>query len=380
MKLSFYFFPILLLALSGNLFSQDSTALVHGDGYSLSFIVEVYYSKSVNKASDTINIARFSVGGKFVDEFRLNNLRMYAKYNKEKIRANFTLQVGDIPELLAFPQEQFMKFINVANLGYSPLKDFWLDAGYLPDPIGYESSSPYFNQLTMISVGGYYEPSNFIGIRASYDFSPKVSASIFYGNPYTLRFGRNKHFNLQTSLTVKPVDQIFFQYSTLFGNQQTVGNDPKLNQFYNNFILTYSPFDYLNFVGQFDFAMQTNSKTKVTGVDTTLDWAYMVSGFLQAQYFFLPNFSITGRAQLFSDPDGFLTGNLYPAYYTSTASYKGMGMNLYGFTVGLEYKPYNNFYIRGEYTYEMTDKGQNVFNGLTASHRHTTLFSAGVKF
>ncbi len=149
---------------------------------------------------DTSNVIPFSGNCPVQDQIRMNVAALEFYYNAEKVRGKLAIQYGDAPNLLAAPEMQFIKTLRQANFGFRIVKDLWLDFGYMLNPIGIESSWPVINQISVVTVGGYYEPGSVLGAKLSYRFSPKFSGGSHDRSLFTRIFSKHTHGTLCSDL------------------------------------------------------------------------------------------------------------------------------------------------------------------------------------
>ena len=370
---------IIGLFLFSNMTQAQSDTLTHAEqskfqrlikNFDVSVYMDAYSTFVLNDPKeDTSNLLEFAANSPFSNEFRLNVASIWLEYNSKNVRGKLYVQFGDIPNLRATPEEQYIKYMKEAHFGFRAYKTLWVDIGYLPNPIGYESSYPINNQISTLTVGGYYETGNLLGLKMSAQLTPSLFAGIYVGNPYTLAYGKNTSIYTGLTILYKYKDIFSVNYSNMIGNERT--ESPKRNHLYiyNNLILIAKPVKNLLLVGEFDFGLFGNS---MKPPDTTKT-AGGVSGFLQATYRFTKWFATTVRGEYASDPDGVLT----PIY-----AYDGKlrGLLTYGGTVGLEFNPVRNSYLRAEYSYLSADKDNYIFSSMLSDHRHSITFTAGVRF
>jgi len=338
--------------------------------FDASVYIDAYYTFVLNDpAGDTSNLMEFAANSPFADEFRLNVASIWLEYNSKNIRGKFIAQFGDIPNLRASPEEQFIKYMKEAHFGLRMYKTIWVDIGYLPNPIGYESSLPILNQISTVTVGGYFETGNFLGVKISGQLTPSFSAGIYIGNQYTIAYGKNKRIYGGMTLLYNYKDIFSVNYNNMLGNASIVTSEINHFYIYNNLILTATPVKNLLLVGQADFGVYGNSQKPP---DTT-NVASGISGFLQATYQFTKWFAVSVRGEYMNDPDGSVT----PLYVYDG---KLRGLLTYGGTVGVEFKPVKYSYLRAEYSYLSADKGNNIFNSMLSDNRHSITFTAGLRF
>jgi hypothetical protein len=335
--------------------------------FTFGLYIDAYYNATLNSEQDTSNIVPFSANCPIQDQIRMNVAALEFYYSAEKVRGKFAIQYGDAPNLMASANSQWIKTIRQANFGFRIVKNLWVDFGYIFNPVGYESSWGVLNQISFVTVGGYFEPGSVLGAKISYSFSDKLNIGIMVGNPFSLAYAQNTHMAGIMFINWQPNTKFTFTYNNFFGNQALVDADVQNNILYNNFILTWSPFKSVSLVGQFDLGSQTNSSL---APDTT-KLAHMYSGFLQARYAFAKSFSITARYEFMNDPSGFLTG---------INSYTMRGEKTNGYAVSFEYKPISFGYIRLAYRYLEGYPGSKVFASNTSDNMQALIFTTGVRF
>jgi len=337
--------------------------------FSIGFYVDAYYNITLDAIKDTSNLIPFSANCPVQNMIRINHAAIEIGYNDDKVRGKLALQWGDAPNLLATSDEQFIRNIRQANFGFRIVKDLWIDFGYLLNPVGYESSWAVINQISTVTVGGYFEPGNVLGAKLSYQFSKKVSAGIMVGNSYSLAYGRNTHWALMMFLEYRPWSFLTIDYNNFMGNQALKDADIDNNILYNNLIITCKPAKGVLLVGQFDLAAQTNSGL----LPDTTKTALMCSGFIQAGYSFNSHFSLTARYEFFTDPDAFLS-----SLYKYDGKLTGLMTN--GFTAAFEYKPVQFGYIRLAYRFLHSNPGNNIYYSGQLDHINILTFTTGIRF
>ncbi len=337
--------------------------------FTFGFYIDVYYNMILNSKGDTSSVVPFSANCPVPNQIRLNLAAIEIYYNAEKVRGKLAIQYGDAPNLLAAPNAQFIKNLRQANFGFLLVKNLWLDFGYIFNPVGYESSWPVINQISTVTIGGYFEPGSVLGVKLSYQFSKKLYGGLMFGNPYSVAYGKNTHMAGMIFLSYDLLKNLNITYNNFFGNQALKNAQINNNILYNNLIVTYNPIKQISLVGQFDYAAQTNSQLP----PDTNKIASMFSGFLQAKYMINDHLSLGARYEFLNDPSGFLTG-----VYTINGTKRGLLMN--GLTIQFEYKPVKIGYLRFEYRYMESNKGNYVFHDNTSENLQSLIFTTGVRF
>ncbi len=335
--------------------------------FSFGLYIDTYYNASLGNPADTSNLVPYSANCPIQDQIRMNVAAFEFIYSDEKVRSKLVLQYGDQPNLLAAPQAQFIKTLRQANFGFRIAPKLWIDFGYMFNPVGYESSWAVLNQISTVTIGGYFEPGSVLGAKVTYTINDRITVGMMAGNPYSLAYGQNTNMTGMLFFNYQPLKNLKFVYNNFFGNQALKKATIENNLLYNNLILTWAPFPQLELAGQFDFSAQSNSRM----APDTNKTAWMYSGFIQARYPFAEKFSITARYEFFNDRHGFLTG-------INTLTNRGIKTN--GFTTSFEYKPVKYVYLRIAYRYLEGYKGSKLFDSNTSDLSQALIFSAGFRF
>lgn len=365
-------FIVSLIYIGNNAYSQDvadtlnlttinkiSTIL---DRISLKGYIETYYAYDFNTNQIKYGNQRaLSATCPFNNEFRLNLIKLLLKYNDENFRANLAIQYGDIPFLLKSPDKEYLGMISQGYFGIKILDKLWIDFGYMSNPIGLESTQTNKNLLTSVSVGGYCQPDNILGAKISWNISDAFTTSIQIYNTYGIITTNQLNKYLGLSLNYSPNESFSISYNNAFTN---FGMEGKRNDFhmYNNIYIIWKLFDQIDFNGQIDYAFETNSKLS----DTTAT-AFMTSGFIGLRYHFLPKFSISVRGEFFYDPDGIISHGIVGS---------NEFLETYGFSLGIQYSPFRNFFFRAEYQYLKSE--QEIFY-FCKNYRNSFIFSTALE-
>ena len=340
--------------------AQDSSGLYFGNNLKISAYVDAYYSYDTDRKND---LKQFSTYSPYRDQFRLNIAQISLKYKPEKdnIRGIFTLQYGDIPDLNWKPSTKFFN-IQEANFGFSPVKNLWIDAGYFLSHIGAEGlpKDDYFTSIAIISVE---EPNPQSGVRIMYDFSEKFSAGLHIINGSNLYEDNNKNKTFGLQLNYKLTPDISLSFNNLMGNEMPSGTKGKLLTL-NNLIVNALPYKNLELLVNMDIG--TQEKSKLSDSNAT---SYLYGGFVAARYRFSKIFSASVRGEFYQDPDGILSGIVL----------NNMGLKANAITLGVEYKPAENAYVRLEYTYLRLDESLKVFYN-NDNQRHEATLSMGIEY
>lgn len=335
--------------------------------FTINFYVDAYSNITFGGSGDTSSVIPFSANCPVHNQIRLNVAAFELSYNTEKVRGKFIIQYGDMPNLLASSNSQWVKTIRQANFGFRIVKGLWVDVGYIFNPVGYESAWPIVNDISYVTVGGYFGPGSVLGVKLSYKFSEKFSGGLMAGNPFSVAYSQNSRLAGIMFLTYRPLPNLSITYNNFFGNQALKSAEINNNILYNNLIADYSLGRHFEFTGQFDFAGQTNSALP----PDTNEIATMFSGFLQVKYLFNEHFSAAARYEVFNDPDGFLSG---------VNPLTNRGLRTDGIGISIEYRPVSFGFFRVIYHYLHSYPGSKEFYSKTSDSMNAILLSTGVRF
>ncbi len=330
----------------------------------LSGYVDAYIAYDNDKGN---SLRQFSVLAPYRDEFRINLAMIALRYNSKIVRGNIALQYGDIPKL-NWPQapNEYMQFIQEANIGVSPYKNSWIDAGYFLTHIGGEGIIPKNNFFTSVSLLTYYEPIYQSGIKYSYT-GKKFYSSLMLLNGYNVLADNNKNKSFGLQIGYKPNDKADITFNNITGNEMPTGTAGK-TRIYNNLVVKLFPSKKVDVILCGDFCMQEKSK-----IDDPEASGSMFSAFASMKFRASKNVSLMLRGEIFQDKDAVLS----PVYLMSDSTYSGL--KAFGVTGGIEFNPVTNSYFRLEGRYLSADKDQKIFYE-GENTRFEVILSGGVEF
>lgn len=339
--------------------SQDKDLTEFFKNFKLSTYVDAYYAydndKNIDKTPRLLDLI-----SPYRDQIRLNIAAVSLKYGTEKIRSTVTIHYGDIPELNWKPVTKY-DFIQEANIGFSPYKNLWIDAGYFITHIGAEGL-PKNNVLSSFSLPVYVEPFIQSGVKIGYDFSDKFSACLHVLNGYNVFEDNNKNKSIGVQLAYTHNEMLKLTYNNIIGNEMPTGSDGK-TRIFNNLIVNLSPCKKIDMIASADICMQ--EKSKRLNADES---AYSYGALFSTKYKFNPKFSVTVRGEYYQDIDGILSGSI--------GSYNWLKGN--GVTIGCEYRPVESAYLRAETRYIKLDSELQPF--YKGSERTEGMISFGFEY
>jgi len=349
---------ILLITLFFSLYSasfsqehEHGSLLKYLEAFKISAYVDAYYGWNTDKSS---HIRQFDGMEPVRDEMRLNIAAVSLKYETEKVRGTFALQYGDYVKYNWLTNNPN---IQEANVGFNVAKGLWVDAGYFLSHVGPESILKD-NFLNSYSLPTYYEPLYQSGVKVSYDFNYKLSASLHLINGYNVIEDNNKNKSVGLQVNYQLNQFVKLTYNNVIGNEQP-SPLPGKTRILNNFIVNYGcPCIKWDAILSGEFGAQENSKLS----DPTAT-AFTYGGMVAVRYRFNNKFSTTVRADYYQDLDG-----VYSGIVANNTGVKGNGL-----TLGFEYKPVDAAYVRLETRYLSLDGNQKVFYDNTNSRTDVTI-------
>jgi hypothetical protein len=358
---AFCFLVILLLNAPCFADTKDSSS------FKFSGYLDIYYALY----SDSVGLNNYS---KFPDistrnnTFGLNIFQLSCHYDASNLRATATIHYGDLPQSAWSPQ---FNILQEANLGFRINPKLWIDAGLFKTHIGTEGFLPKDNVASSMSVITYYEPWWQAGIKATYTYSEKFSLAVHLLNGYNtfLNFNNNKAVGIAANYTFN--ERANLGYFNLLSDSSPDSVKTSHLRFLNNFVFTYQFTSKLKGIAGFDFISQRNSSL----TDPTKS-AYIYSGIVTLRYQYKPKIAVYGRYELYHDADGFLSGIIIDD------NNKATGLILNGATLGLEFKPAMNSFIRLEGRDMLMNSDEKIFitNGQNTHIRTELMITAGVWF
>ena len=164
-------------------------------------------------------------------------------------------------------------------------------------------------------------------------------------------------------------DNLNIGYSNYIGDDSPTGDTMTHTRVYQNFFLNFQKNRIKLQVGG-DYGMQQNSDS------TGKKMATMFSALATVRYAITSKFGVYTRGEIFNDPTGFLAGK----FIDKTGHHTGY--KLWGATLGFEYKPTDNSYIRLEGRQLQCDANQQIFrwNGKNTNVRQEVMIHMGFYF
>jgi hypothetical protein len=250
---------------------------------------------------------------------------------KEKVRSTISFQMGDL-QMTSLPTGIISPFIQQANVGFQLFHNIWIDGGYFLSQLRSEGLILKDNWLSTYNLLSFFEPFYHAGLKLSYKSDAVILCfHVLNGSGIIKENNVNKTFGFDLSMPFSK--DINLSYSGIYGNEEE-GN-PIYSKFHHlhtiNFI---AQLEKIGFKVQFDYAGK--EKIKNANKDNGILWGTAFT----TRYCINNKYSSTVRVSFINNAD------LVEGY----ASVSGLD-----FTLGAEYKPIENTYIRVEGRYIQLD-------------------------
>ncbi|OJW77640.1 MAG: hypothetical protein BGO69_07400 [Bacteroidetes bacterium 46-16] len=334
--------------------------------YSLSAYADVYYAAYTDSVGHG-NFQQFPTTSPRNNSIGLNIVQVSSRYDGEKVRGMMTLHFGDIPKST---WSGTYNPIQEAHLGVRLCKTLWIDGGFFRTHFGTEYLLPVENITSSVAVATYFEPYYEAGLRLNYDPTDKLEINLFLLNGYGIDEDFNKRKSVGLGITYALSDAAGMGYTNYLGDDSPDTAKFAQTRFAQNLFFNYSG-SMVKFQAGADLYIQGNS---AIGNKNGTAMAYSLLATIGYQA--AAKVSVYGRAALFRDPDGFLSGVITDDIHDLT------GYKLWEGTAGLEVKPVDNSYVRFELRRLQMDGNQEIFRtgSHNVSYRYDFMVNAGTSF
>lgn len=358
---------VLLLLIGGmQLNAQSDSSAQEKTTLKLSGYIDTYYSNFTNQMPANALQPYTTVSGRD-QRIGLNVAQVGLHYASPDVRSNLTIHYGDIAQAT---WSGTFNPVQEANIGFRLMEGLWFDAGFFHTHIGTESFLPKNNPLSSTVVATFNEPFYQAGARLSYEGSERLQAELWVTNGYNFFLDVNSAQSVGALVNYNFNDKSSLTYTNLFGRESPDNASQTQFRTYQNIYFQTVLGDKLFLTLGGDFGTQSNSVL----ADST-QTALMYNALATVRYQFAERFSTTLRYEVFQDPEGFISGSL-PNQAGGT-----QGLQMQGYTLGLEYRPIEKAYLRPEVRYIQADKSLLLFStGFSTSNRWEVMLTMGLYF
>jgi hypothetical protein len=360
MQQRFFLFLFLVIFSSATCSAQIKDSLFRITGYVDAYYA--YYTDSVGKDE----FQKFPSVSPRSQQFGLNTAQINLQYDAEKVRALVVLHYGDIA---GSAWSSTFNNIMEAHAGVKLGKKFWIDAGFFRTHFGTEGLLPKENICNSIAINTFYEPYFESGVRLNYNPNDKIAIYIYALNGYNTFIENNDQKSFGALVTYAFNEKTGIGYSNYTGDDSPESATGSHLRIHNNLFYNYQGKKLKLQLGG-DFCSQQNSDT--TGTKS----ATMFSGIVSAKFAFNGKWSLYGREEFFNDPQGYMSTIIVDSKNQQT------GYVLSGTTLGAEFIPIANSYIRLEGRQLLMDKNQEIFywEETARNYRFEIMMNLGISF
>ncbi len=361
-----FFLALVMFINKGNSQTIDSIS-TPAPQFKISGYVDAYYAYYTDSVGSG-EFQKWPTISSRSNQFGLNTMMLTAQYDAEKVRGIVSIHYGDIAKST---WSATYNPILEAHVGVRLSKKIWLDGGFFRTHIGTEGLFPKENITSSVTIGTFNEPYYQSGARLNYK-SNKLEVNLFALNGYNIFEETNKKKSLGLLVNYAVKDNAAIGYSNYIGDDSPDSISQSHLRIYQNLFFNYDAKKFKLQIGG-DYGTQKNSDLRDTIITKN---ASMFSALISAKYKMNDSHGIYGRYEIFNDPSGFLGG-----IFTDNTG-KQTGYILSGLTLGGEYKPTDNSYLRIEGRQIQLQKNQEFFysNGKNTNTRMEILVNLGISF
>jgi hypothetical protein len=335
--------------------------------HTLSFSGEVdtYFLYDFNKQPNN-ELPGYFYNYRRTNEFSVNIAMIRAQYSAPRYRCNFALMAGLYPQYNLSGEQELMRSIYEASVGFAldEEKTLWIDGGIMPSYIGFESALVQDNWTLTRDLPSEATPFYFSGIRLTYQPDEHFSMLAMLNNGWQRirRVGGSSHLSFGTEIMYKPSTSLLFNWSTFIGSDDpdSIGR----TRIFNDFYATWSVSKKVQMTIGFDIGYQSPRAESNRSSDDIWYSPVLLLRFKPTE-----QWAMVFRTEYFYDP-----------YSVIVATETPNGFQVGGSSVTLEFIPIPNTSLRLESRwFESVDK---IFTnkGLPSTVMSFLAFGMSVKF
>lgn len=310
MRCTLIVFTLLGICFCG--YAQDSSKKFTWSAYG-----EFYAAFDAIEPRTNQNSLPFLVNHKRVNNVGVNIALVRAHYANGNTRANAGIMLGDYSRYNLGTEDLSLRNIYELNAGVKLLKydKLWLDAGVFESYLGFEGPLGVNNATLTRSMFAENSPYYLSGVRLHYTSrDSRIMLSAYYLNGWQRMVRPNGMSGTAwgTHIMFMPTQNTVISYGTFWGGD---GFSKQLQQsnykrWFNDVYVLFKPFKKVEAGALFDYGIDYADR------QPAYRW-YALNGFVK--YSFTPRFSLTGRAERFSDPNYTVLSNFSSSIINSTS-------------------------------------------------------------
>ena len=331
-------FSFLLFAFNLKSNAEDNTKVNFGAYVDTYFGTDNDHSPQIWDSQTASKYRILAPVNAYKDEFALNIAMLSGSIDyKGLVHGKVTYQYGTLP-FVAYGQQSG---IQEAYAGFKIIDNLWLDAGLFFTHIGGEVYLPKDNWLTSLSMLTYYEPFYHMGAKLTYT-TEKFTSSFLVVNGNTVIEDNNPNKSAGLLLGYNASDLFGISYAGIYGNEEPGKPENYELHMLHNVVISSKPVDKLSFKLQFDYSTKKVADPTPVAPSNEKDGKYLGAS-ITARWQMMEKIFLTGRYAYIDNSDGVEGIPIVNSNNTGIPQLKGAGE-----TLGLEYKPTENSYIRIE--------------------------------
>lgn len=293
---------------------------------------EIFYTYDFNQPDNHIRQPFLYTYNRH-NEFNLNLGLVKANYATENMRANLAMMAGTYPQDNMSAEQDLLKNINEANIGFkiSKTKNIWLDAGILPSHIGWESAIGKENLTLTRSIAAENSPYFETGAKISYTSDNGkffLSGSVLNGWQRIARPEGNQTLAFGHQINYKFSDNFILNSSSFIGSDQPTAE--KKMRYFHDLYANFNLGEKWSGIAGFDAGAEQNAK----GSEKYNLW---YSPNLLVRYAITNQTKIGGRVEYFNDENGVIIGTTTPN-----------GFQTFGYSLNVDHEIHRNILWRTE--------------------------------
>lgn len=294
--------------------------------------LEIFYSYDFDKPDDHLRQPFLYTYNRH-NEVNLNLGLVKANLAAENLRANFALMAGTYAQDNMSAEQDLLKHLNEANVGFkiSKSKSLWIDAGIMPSHIGWESAVGKDNLTLTRSLAAENSPYFETGAKISYTSdNGKFFASglVLNGWQRIARPEANQTLAFGHQISYKFSDHFSLNSSSFIGNDKPTAE--KKMRYFHDLYANFNIGKKWSGIAGFDLGAEQNEK----GSEKYNLWyspTFIIS------YAINDRTKIAARAEYFSDKKGVIIGTETPN-----------GFHTFGYSLNADYRIHKNILWRTE--------------------------------
>jgi hypothetical protein len=234
--------------------------------------VEALYAYNFNRPSN--GITNYRGFDNRHNTFMLSNVALGVNADVGPVTARLILQYGSTPSTYYQSEParagssaanasnaELWKYLQEANIGWkAPVgRGLLLQLGLVPSPIGYETFAVKDNWNWSRSNLFFGFPFYHTGLRATYDWSDRISTTVAVYNGWNSVVDNNEEKSFQASVTYKVPSRLLVQ-ALYFGGIERDAGSPE-GPYWRHTFDVFSQLDatpWLSFTGQADYGYENN--------------------------------------------------------------------------------------------------------------------------